>query len=1035
MNNTIQEFFEQQVELTPNAIAIVFEEQKLTYSYINEKANQLAYIIRKEYHSKFHCTLASDTIIGFCCGRSHLVVISILAILKSGAGYVALDPDTPKERLNYIINDVNPVFMLTESAYREIHCFANQNVLCLDECLKKQNTNNISLYRNLQNISNANDIAYIIYTSGSTGKPKGVVIEHASVINLAKANKTHFKINANTKALQFASINFDASVWEIFPAIFYGATLYIVDSETRYSGEKLFQYLYNNEISLATIPPAILTTMPEKALPKLSYLIIAGETCPHKVIQYWCQNRYLINAYGPTENTVCATLAFLNEKSSPNLIGKPLNGIECYVLDDQLNKVGSGIIGNLYVGGVGLAREYYKNADLTKKCFIKLFQASLRLYKTGDLVKLNDDGNIEYIGRNDFQVKIRGFRVELGEIEKNILAFKNMQQVIVLYKDLNDTKSLVAYFIADELVSIKELKSYLENLLPQYMVPNFYVQLDEFKLNINGKIDRQALSEINLQILEHKNYVLPRNEVELLVADIWQKVLHIERIGIDDDFFSFGGTSLNSANIIHEIQAKLNIECSPISILKYPTIQQWYDHIYIHLEKRNCNISTVEQSSQFPLSVVQEYFYYHEKTYGKEVVFNEQFTVNIYEHIDKNILELAINLIVSRHPQLRTSFFEDSCTKRNLQQTIEDLSVKLMYHDYSNFTNPIFAYKEKARSLAEYRFNLLKPPLIRFNLFKINKQHYKVFCVFHRICADGTSIYNIFLPEIQYFYKKLSENSAIDLPQLDYTYSDFVRYYDAISKDSFRSHQDFWKNFLNKYTPTKLLSTSNIINNSKSGGILPFCISDESTVLIRDLAKREKVSLFTVILSFFYLTIAKLTKNNKICIGTVLHGRDRYYFKSVFGVMFEGTLLAIEIDDNMSFAKLLKKVHNANLSVLSKTIPFDELLKIYRQHLAKNNPNILDTPIYETDIIYTAFSLEPREMLNNEWEINQLEAHSGTSPCDFYLELDEKDKQILGRIEYKRTIYSIEYIEEFLTIFMDNIILATNQESYMVSFN
>jgi len=575
-DKTIQQLFEMQVEKTPEHIAIVFGDKQLTYRELNEKTNQLANTIRNEYIDYWNENVKADTLIGIYIERSLEMIIGILGILKSGAAYVPFDMADPEDRLKFKINDCGCKIVLTSNkSMQYLLSLAETDTIPIsidsywDEISKNPKTNT-------EHINKSTDLAYIIYTSGSTGNPKGVMIEHKSVINLIFAEKELLKISRATKALQFASLAFDASVWEIFPVLTLGGTLYMVEEDTRKDSHLFMQYIKNKKISMATIPPAYLSLMPYKEFPDFNTLIVAGDSCDPELMKKWSRNRRMINAYGPTESTVCATMHHYNIGDSNNDIGKPIHNTKVYVLDNSMTPVPVGVSGELYIGGDSLSRGYLNRTELTSERFIenpftaeekKNRDCISRIYKTGDMVRWLPDGNLEYLGRNDHQVKIRGFRVELGEIESKLSSHPSVVLCTVIVRKQNEDKYLCAYYTVKDSTESgisDELRKYLAGFLPDYMVPAFFTELAAMPLNTSGKIDKKILPDPELNVNKDA-YEPPNTETEKKICMIWEEILGIEKLGINDDFFSIGGNSIKAVSMIAKLRSgKLDIAMSDI---------------------------------------------------------------------------------------------------------------------------------------------------------------------------------------------------------------------------------------------------------------------------------------------------------------------------------------------------------------------------------------------------------------------------------------------------------------------------------------
>ncbi|MBE9059362.1 class I SAM-dependent methyltransferase, partial [Sphaerospermopsis sp. LEGE 08334] len=437
----IHELFEEQVARTPDAVAVVFEHQQLTYQELNDRANQLAYYLQS-------LGVGADVLVGLSVERTPLMMIGLLAILKAGGAYVPLDPEYPVERLKFILEDTQVRVLVTQQQLVDKLPPTSANLVLIDQIWSQIEANNQD---NLTGVAATSHLAYVIYTSGSTGKPKGVMVEHKGLCNLAQAQIQTFGLDSDSRVLQFASFSFDASIWEILMAFGSGATLYLGTKDAFMPGKALIEKLRHYGITHITLPPSALAVMPVEALPALQAIIVAGEACGVKLMKQWSIGRNFFNAYGPTESSVCATIAKCTPDDEKVTIGRPIANAQVYILDSQLQPVPVGVRGEIHIGGVGLARGYLNRPELTQEKFIAnpfSDEPHSRLYKTGDLARYLPDGNIEYLGRVDNQVKVRGFRIELGEIEDVLTQYPLVQESVVIARvDNTGEKQLVAYLV------------------------------------------------------------------------------------------------------------------------------------------------------------------------------------------------------------------------------------------------------------------------------------------------------------------------------------------------------------------------------------------------------------------------------------------------------------------------------------------------------------------------------------------------------------------------------------------------------------
>ncbi|RKZ51510.1 MAG: non-ribosomal peptide synthetase, partial [Candidatus Parabeggiatoa sp. nov. 3] len=569
-DKTIVELFEDQVAKTPDAIAVIFENQQLTYRELNTKANQLAHYLQT-------LGVKPEVLVGICVERSCEMVIGLLGILKAGGAYLPLDPAYPKARLAFMLLDSQvPVCLIQESLIDTLPKTRAQ-LVCLDVEAKA-----LSQYRSENFASDAKpfNLVYVIYTSGSTGNPKGVLISHQGLYNLAQAQVQLFEVQSNSRILQFTSLSFDVAISDIAMALCSGATLELVTQDSMMSSSELIHILCNHSITHFEIPASILRMLPVEKLPSLQTLIVGGETCSPSVVTQWSKGRRFFNAYGPTEGTVCATV-FENTTGISTLpIGRPIANTQIYILDQYLQPVPIGVPGELHLGGTGLARGYLNRPELTAEKFIKNPFSDVpnsRLYKTGDLACYLPDGNIEYLGRIDNQVKIRGFRIELGEIEAALAQHPFVTESAVIVHEASKTdKRLVAYLVPHQgqVIENTALRDFLKERLPDYMIPSAFVTLENLPLTPNGKIDRRALSQLSVSHsqLSEKTFVAPRTADEELLAGIWASVLGIERVGVHDNFFELGGHSLLALNLMARIEQQFGKKLPLSTIVDSPTI-------------------------------------------------------------------------------------------------------------------------------------------------------------------------------------------------------------------------------------------------------------------------------------------------------------------------------------------------------------------------------------------------------------------------------------------------------------------------------
>ncbi|MFC0513436.1 amino acid adenylation domain-containing protein, partial [Mucilaginibacter angelicae] len=555
---TLVSLFEAQAAQAPGSPALVFGEQTLSYSELNGLSNRLAHFLRSR-------GVGREDLVGIMQDRSEWLVISILGVLKAGGAYVPVDPGYPSERISYMLKDSGCKVLIDDSLLSEFR-----------SSLAEYGADNLA------GVNESKDLAYVIYTSGSTGKPKGVMVEHRSVVNLVIGQRAFFRIDETDHVLQFSNISFDASVEQIFIALTAGALLSVIDKETVQDPLKLESYITNSGVTHIHMVPEMLKNIEETNYPSLRRVVSGGDKCSTALATKW--NAYAFyNEYGPTETTVTSIELAWNKLSSTELsIGKPIHNTGIYILDTGLKLQPIGVTGEICIGGAGVARGYLNREELSREKFIaNPFKPGERLYRTGDLGRWLADGNIEYQGRLDDQVKVRGYRIELGEIESALNGHSDVSSSVVQALDLgNGEHELVAYVVSSKMLNVPELRQYLQERLPGYMVPGHYVQLDALPLTANGKVDKKRLpSPEGRELSGGTVYEGARNETESQLIRIWEEVLGRDGIGINDNFFDLGGNSMLIIKLSKAVNKVLMKEINTATFFKYPSIGSFVNYI------------------------------------------------------------------------------------------------------------------------------------------------------------------------------------------------------------------------------------------------------------------------------------------------------------------------------------------------------------------------------------------------------------------------------------------------------------------------
>ncbi|MCX5880282.1 MAG: amino acid adenylation domain-containing protein, partial [Deltaproteobacteria bacterium] len=804
-NNTIQALFEEIAAAGPDAMALVWGEEHLTYGVLNERANRVAHEIRHFYRLLYNLEMAPDTPIGIFINQGPNMLVGLLGILKAGGAYMPLDSAYPESRLRGMMEDAQSPLVITEQALVEHLLFLNEadyGVISLDtgwEAIARHSA------ENPVSITGPHSLAYIIYTSGSTGKPKGVMVEHHSVINLVR-NQRYVEINPSDCLAQSSSVSFDAATYEIWGALLNGARLAIIDRSTLLSSENLAAVQRKYGVTNQFFTTAVFNLLTEggaEALVRLRVALFGGEeanfTKVRNILARKGRELTLVHVYGPTECTTFSTFHILSDETLNTgvvPIGVPITRMHAYVLDENLRPVPDGSPGELYMGGDGIARGYLNRPELTAERFVKNPFATeeqraqgknLRLYKTGDIVKRLPSGEVVYIERRDNQIKIRGFRVELGEIEATLRMHPDIRDCVVNpYGDYHQ-KRLVAYIIPAQMgkLSSEELCSHLATTLPAFMIPSFFMEIESFPLNPNGKINRQALPspfDAETAALTRKSKACrlepmgPRDELERAVLDIVAAALNVQSMGIDESIFCYGAHSLIIAQICAAVRSRLRVRLEPREAFELPTVAGMTRLIS---ERKSApaevevTIPKAPREGPIPLTFQQEQVWFLSKLAPDNRAYNSQFTVRLTGKLDRNILERCLNEIIQRHEILRTTFHEKNDSP--VQVIHEPWEMRLSEADLRHLPEDRREEEVEHRIAEEmsHCFDYAELPLFRWRLYRLGEDEWIFLFVEHHFIHDGWEV-SVFLREIKALYTAFAQGRQSPLEELPIQYADYA---------------------------------------------------------------------------------------------------------------------------------------------------------------------------------------------------------------------------------------------------------------------
>lgn len=905
-NNTVCELFEERVSKSPDKVALEFKEEKLTYQELNEKSNQLASYLREN-------GVKREVIVGIMMSHSIDLVIGILAVLKAGGTYLPIDPSYPVDRVNYMLEDSQSSMLLINS---DIH----------EEILHKGkifniNEINVDLYsrENLIKINQLNNLAYIIYTSGSTGKPKGVMIEHQGLTNYIWWAKKMYLIDENEVMALYSSIAFDLTITSIFTPLISGNQIVIYDTDE--PEFVLYKILRENKATVVKLTPAHLTLLKDmdNSSSNIKRFIVGGEDLKvglaKDVFNSFGKNIEICNEYGPTETVVGCMIHKYSEEKDKGVsvpIGYPADNVQLYILDNQLNVVPTGLAGELYISGDGVARGYLNREGLTCEKFIENpFLKGKRMYKTGDTVRYIENGVIEYIGRIDNQVKIRGHRIELGEIEKYLLENESVRDAIVAFKEnLLGNKILNAYIVKEKDITEFELKGWLNKFLPNYMIPANFVFMDKLPLTLNGKINHALLPD---PIIAEKEFIKYETNVEQELVKAMEEILGIENISMNDNYYQLGGDSIKAIQISSKLK-NIGLDIKVKDIL----IHEYIKDIAASIEEsRETKVISQEQSQGIiDKTPITEWFF--KQQFSNENFYNQYVLLEYISILDVNKVKSAVNKLIEHHDGLRINYDKkDSKLYYNNEHLNESSGFK--YLDLSQYF-----YDEEDKAVkklihkADINFDIENSLLFNLTMFNLGNERQALLFTAHHLIVDGIS-WRIILNDFITILNHLENGEDIKLPMKTHSFKKWAEELQEYSKKDFGEEKAYWNSILGKeFTYPVDFNGEEIIKTSSA---LSYEIDENTTdSLIKKANEIYNIEFNEVLIIALAITINKLTNNEDVVIELERHGREEIndcidvsrtvgWFTSMYPAYF--TVESREVDINIkSIKEQLRNIPN-----------------------------------------------------------------------------------------------------------------------------
>ncbi len=935
----IHELFAEQAQRRPDAVAVIADGEQVSYGKLNARANQLAHRLQS-------LGVGPEVVVGICAERSVELIVGLLGILKAGGVYLPLDAEYPQERLEYMVADAGVSVLLTQSELRD-RLPLSAGVHCLD--LDTEFVSGDS--STPESGATAETLCYVIYTSGSTGQPKGVAVPHRGVVRLVQPSN-YVKLDEEEVVLQMAPVSFDASTFEIWGALLNGARLVMMQAGQP-SLEEIAATVREHGVSTMWLTAGLFQVMATEQLESLrevKQLLAGGDVLGVRAVQAVLEGagagtgageRVLINGYGPTENTTfsCCHVMHAGEEVTVTVpIGKPITNSTAYVLDEQLRPVPVGVRGELYLGGDGLARGYIGSSALTAQRFIPnpfSTQAGARLYRTGDVVRWNAEGVVEFIGRADQQVKVRGYRIELGEVEDALAGYEGISESVVVVRTEGESeKRLVGYVVARAELEVSELRAYLETKLPEYMIPSVFVELTELPLTANGKVDRKALAAAELELAGTQEYEAPRSEVERLLAGIWAEVLGVERVGIYDNFFELGGHSLLATRVISRVRETFKLELPLRRLFEAPQLSGFASTVEQAMREEHQveapPLAPVSRERVLPLSFAQQRLWFLDQLEPMSNAYNIPAVVRLHGPFIPEVFTKALEEVMRRHESLRTRFVMDQ--GRASQEIDEAVALDVLLFDLSRLSvdEQESEIQRLASEEARKPFDLANGPLLRLTMLQLAESEHVLLLTLHHIVSDGWSM-SVLMRELTVLYDAFSREEPSPLPQLPVQYADYAVWQrEWLQGEVLEQQMKYWREQLQGAPPVLELPTDHPRPAAPSlrGRMLKRRMSDELLQQLEDVSRREGLTLYMSVLAAFVVVLARYSNERDIVVGTPIAGRTRQEIEGLIGFFVNTLVLRTRVDEQESVQQLLERVREVCLGAYThQEVPFEQLVE------------------------------------------------------------------------------------------------------------
>lgn len=1015
----IHSVFEHIVTQYPHQTAIEYNNKNLTYQALNQQANQLAHTLRTQ-------GVGRDHIVGLFLPAGMDYVVSLLAVAKAGGVFLPLDTASPKKRLEYLLNKAKPNIIITDSESKadlaqnltEFNLNHQISTVLLSDAAQASTANP-------ELLSNAEDSLYLLFTSGSTGNPKAIVGRQKSLSHFIHWEMKEFGFDIQVRVSLLAAPTFDVSLRDIFVPLLAGGTLCIPDTDTRTNMAHLLDWFNRSRVTTVHCVPSLFRLIskelensptPQQALPALKTILLAGEPVYGSLVNQWFnqmgQGIALVNLYGPSETTLAKAFHRIEYKTyEPHAIvpiGQPIGNTALLLLkNNQLCAVGD--IGEIHIKTPFLSKGYYQDEALTAASFIQnpLNEQTDIIYKTGDLGRYLPDRSVEFLGRLDNQVKVNGIRIELGEIEQAVLRHASINQAVaIVHKASPDNQILVCYYTTKQALSSDDLRHHLQHYLANNMIPPFLVELDTFKLNLHGKIDRKALPKPEALLYERIPYQAPSNETEEKLAAIWGEVLGLQTVGVNNAFIDLGGDSLKAIRVVAKIYQSFEVEISLKNYFNYPTIAQLAQFINTQQKTTYQAIPNVAQQDHYAVSHAQKRLWTLQQMDIDARAYNLPSAYLFQGDYDVAALQNAFQYLVDRHESLRTGFIEvDGAVKQHI---VEQVTFKLTVIDIRSEADQTTLIQNHIEQNRLQAFDLIQAPLLRVTLLQLAADQYLFIFNIHHIICDVWSL-NILMQELLQCYQDLAAGKTPNLPPLAIQYKDYAAWQNnLLQDDSTQTHQTYWQQKLAAPLPQLDLPTDFPRPSVQTfkGNTLHFQLDASLTAALNALSQRHQVSLFMTLLALVRVLLYRYTGEEDIIIGSPIAGRQHPDLEPQVGFYVNMLALRDSAVGSDTFIDVLQRVQHTTLEAYDHQFyPFDRLVDELQLERDMSRSPLFDVMVMLQNVDVAAVNLESLRITPYGEE-----GESDVSRFDWVVHFSERDGGLRVDFNYNIALFTAERI-------------------------